>query len=215
MGQGVNGSVVTAVGLSAILMGCSPTQHAVIPPASSAITVEPLAVGPASVPSSGSIDPADADALSVGTGAVDTTGGSIPEGQMVSPFDAKNPVVGFLDPLLRNAIQDATQAAAAEGIAVSLTSGWRSKGFQKRLFDEAVGTFGSVDIASQFVASPEVSMHVAGKAVDVGPTAADDWMIRNGARFGLCQIYANEIWHFELAADTQGSCPPLRPNAAG
>jgi hypothetical protein len=40
-------------------------------------------------------------------------------------------------------------------------------------------------------------------------------MIRNGARFGLCQIYANEIWHFELAADAQGSCPPLRPNAAG
>jgi hypothetical protein len=194
MGQGVNGSVVTAVGLSAILMGCGPTQHAVIPPAAPSIAVEPLAVG---------------------TGAVDTTGGSLPDGQMVSPFDVKNPVVGFLDPLLRKAIQDAAQAAAAEGVEVSLTSGWRSKGFQKRLFDEAVGTFGSVDIASQFVASPEVSMHVAGKAVDVGPTAADDWMIRNGARFGLCQIYANEIWHFELAVDAQGSCPPLRPNAAG
>jgi hypothetical protein len=40
-------------------------------------------------------------------------------------------------------------------------------------------------------------------------------MIRNGSRFGLCQIYANEIWHFELAADKDGACPPLRPNAAG
>lgn len=215
MGQGVNGSVVTAVGLSAILMGCGPTQHAAIPPATHAVAVEPLAVGSASVPLSGSTDPARADALSVGTGAVDTTGGSIPEGQMVSPFDVKNPVVGFLDPLLRKAIQDATQAAAAEGVEVSLTSGWRSKGFQKRLFDEAVGTFGSVEVASQFVASPEVSMHVAGRAVDVGPTAADGWMIRNGARFGLCQIYANEIWHFELAVDSLGTCPPLRPNAAG
>jgi hypothetical protein len=44
---------------------------------------------------------------------------------------------------------------------------------------------------------------------------ADNWLIRNGSRFGLCQIYANEIWHFELAADQNGGCPPLRPNAAG
>jgi hypothetical protein len=58
-------------------------------------------------------------------------------------------------------------------------------------------------------------MHVVGKAVDVGPVAADEWMIHHGPRFGLCQIYANEIWHFELAVDAQGNCPPLRPNAAG
>jgi LAS superfamily LD-carboxypeptidase LdcB len=134
---------------------------------------------------------------------------------MVSPFDVENPVVGFLDPLLVKAIQAATRAAIAEGVDVKLTSGWRSKGFQKRLFDEAVTAYGSVDGASQFVASPDRSMHVVGKAVDVGPVVADEWMIHNGPRFGLCQIYANEIWHFELAVDAQGNCPPLRPNAAG
>ena len=39
--------------------------------------------------------------------------------------------------------------------------------------------------------------------MDVAPVDADNWLIRNGAQFGLCQIYANELWHFELAADQQ------------
>lgn len=214
MRQGVGGSVATALGLSAMLMGCGPVDHAPAPATGSAIAGVPLGVGPATSPSS--IGTATAtDVLSIGVGGVDTTGGSIPDGQMVSPFDVDNPVVGLLDPPLQQAIARATQAAAAEGVEVLLTSGWRSKGFQKRLFDEAVASYGSRDVASQFVASPDVSMHVVGKAVDVGPTNADDWMIRNGPRFGLCQIYANEIWHFELVADAQGNCPPLRPNAAG
>ena len=92
---------------------------------------------------------------------------------------------------------------------------WRTKGFQQRLFDDAVRTYGSVETAQQFVASPDTSRHVVGQAVDVGPADADNWLIRNGSRFGLCQIYANEIWHFELAADQNGNCPPLRANAAG
>ncbi len=215
MRQGVNGSVVTALGLSAILMGCGPTAQVPTLTTGPTVAVEPLTIGLAATPPPGDPDPAGDPALSIGTGAVDTTGGSIPDAQMVSPFDVNNPVVGFLDPLLLKAIQNAAQAAAAEGVEVKLTSGWRSKGFQRRLFDEAVTTYGSLEVASQFVASPNESMHVVGKAVDVGPTNADEWMIRNGARFGLCQIYANEIWHFELAVDAQGNCPPLRPNAAG
>ena len=113
------------------------------------------------------------------------------------------------------AIQKAARGAEADGVDVQITSGWRTKGFQQRLFDDAVRTYGNVDTAQQFVASPDESQHVLGKAVDVGPVEADTWLIRNGSRFGLCQIYANEIWHFELAADENGSCPPLLPNAAG
>jgi len=56
---------------------------------------------------------------------------------------------------------------------------------------------------------------VVGEAVDVAGNGASQWLIRNGAQFGLCQIYANENWHFELATDADGRCPPLRPNAAG
>jgi zinc D-Ala-D-Ala carboxypeptidase len=153
--------------------------------------------------------------LTIGPAATDTYGGWIPDGQTMSPFDLSNPALAQLDPALLKAIQDAADAAKAEGIDVRITSGWRSIGFQQRLFDDAVRTYGSVDIARQFVASPEVSKHVVGQAVDVAPVDADKWLIRNGAQFGLCQIYANEIWHFELAVDQQGNCPPLKPNAAG
>jgi D-alanyl-D-alanine carboxypeptidase len=139
----------------------------------------------------------------------------MPDKQTLTPFDVSNPIVGWVDPLLLKAIQDAARSAAADGIQMKVTSGWRSRGFQQRLFDIAVGTYGSVDAARQYVATPETSMHVAGKAVDIGAADADEWLIRNGSRFGLCQIYANEIWHFELAADEDGDCPPLKPNAAG
>jgi zinc D-Ala-D-Ala carboxypeptidase len=153
--------------------------------------------------------------LMIGTAATDTFGGWLPDGVALSPFDVSNPILAHLDPLLLKAIQDATRAADADGVELRITSGWRSKGFQQRLFDDAVLTYGSADIAKEFVASPEVSKHVVGEAVDVGPVEADNWLIRNGSRFGLCQIYANEIWHFELAADEHGTCPPLKPNAAG
>jgi D-alanyl-D-alanine carboxypeptidase len=153
--------------------------------------------------------------LKMGPAATDTYGGWIPDGQALSPFDTSNPALAQLDPALLAAIQDAANAAKQQGIELRINSGWRSPGFQQRLFDDAVRQYGSVQIASQFVASPEVSKHVVGQAVDVAPIDADRWLIANGAQFGLCQIYANELWHFELAVDAQGNCPPLRPNAAG
>jgi D-alanyl-D-alanine carboxypeptidase len=153
--------------------------------------------------------------LTIGPAANDTFGGWIPDGQTLSPFDVSNPALAQLDPALLNAVQAAANAAREQGIDLRINSGWRSRGFQQQLFDDAARTYGSVDIAKQFVASPDVSKHVAGQAVDVAPVEADKWLIRNGTQFGLCQIYANEVWHFELAVDSQGNCPPLRPNAAG
>ena len=153
--------------------------------------------------------------LTIGPAATDTYGGWLPDGHTLSPFDVSNPALAQLDPALLTAIQEAARAAKAQGVDLTITSGWRSKGFQQRLFDDAVRQYSSVQIASQFVASPDVSKHVVGQAVDVAPVDADKWLIRNGAQFGLCQIYANELWHFELAVDQQGNCPPLRPNAAG
>jgi zinc D-Ala-D-Ala carboxypeptidase len=164
-----------------------------------------LTTGPAS----------DDSAFSIGRAATDTIGGYLPDGQTLSPFDVTNPVIAWLDPPLLAAVQNAARSAKDDGIDVAITSGWRTKGFQQRLFDDGVRTYGSVEAAQQFVASPDTSRHVVGKAVDVGSVEADKWMIRNGPRFGLCQIYANEIWHFELAADADGNCPTLKPNAAG
>lgn len=174
----------------------------------------PLSVGQASTGTAAQQSAADGT-LAVGAAAVDTVGGLIADNALLSPFDVDSPAMRMLDPLLRKAIQDASRHAQGDGIVVQITSGWRSKGFQQRLFDDAVRRYGSDALAAQFVASPSVSRHVQGEAVDVAPVAADTWLVRNGAQFGLCQIYANEVWHFELVADGQGHCPPLRANAAG
>lgn len=188
--------MVAGIGLTLLLGACT---------ASLAAPAAQLTAGPAP----------DDDAFSIGPAATDTIGGYLPDGRTISPFDVSNPVIAWLDPPLLTAIQNAARDARDDGVDVQITSGWRTKGFQQRLFDDAVRAYGNVDIAQQFVASPDTSRHVVGKAVDVGPVEADTWLIRNGSRFGLCQIYANEIWHFELAANNDGSCPVLRPNAAG
>jgi zinc D-Ala-D-Ala carboxypeptidase len=190
----------TGVGLTLMLSACASA---------------PVPSAPTSTPVTQRAESTSDETFTIGPGATDTFGGWMPDDRTLTPFDVSNPVVGWMDPLLLKAIQDAARSAASDGIEMKVTSGWRSKGFQQRLFDHAVRTYGSVDAARQYVASPETSMHVVGKAVDIGAADADEWLIRNGSRFGLCQIYANEIWHFELAADKDGNCPPLKPNAAG
>lgn len=141
--------------------------------------------------------------------------GSLADGQILTPFDVQNPAVGRLEPRLLDAIQRAATAASTDGITMTITSGWRSPDFQQRLLDSAVAQYGSLAAAREYVQTPAASKHVVGEAVDVGGVGADQWLMANGAQFGLCRIYANEVWHFELATDAAGNCPPLLPNAAG
>ncbi|KAA0117994.1 M15 family metallopeptidase [Mycolicibacterium sp. P9-22] len=138
-----------------------------------------------------------------------------PEPRPLTAFDVADPAIGRLDPTLLAAVQNATSAAAAEGVTMTVTSGWRSPEFQQQLLDDAIVTYGSYAAARQYVQTPEQSRHVVGAAVDIGGPGADQWMITNGPRFGLCQIYANETWHFELTTDLFGACPALLPDAAG
>ncbi|ORA58873.1 M15 family metallopeptidase [Mycobacteroides franklinii] len=133
----------------------------------------------------------------------------------VSPFDTSSLAVIRLDPPLLRAVQDAATSAAADGVTLLITSGWRSRAFQQQLLDDAVQTYGSLAVARQWVATPDESHHVQGKAVDIGPAAAYGWMLAHSTQFGLCQVFANEKWHYELTADAEGQCPPLRVNAAG
>lgn len=156
-----------------------------------------------------------AAALSVPVAQAEPAGQTAPDTQPLTAFDVQDPAIGRLDPTLLAAVQNATSAAAAEGVTVTVTSGWRSPEFQQQLLDEAIATYGSYEAARQFVQTPQQSRHVIGTAVDIGGPGADQWMISNGARFGLCQIYANETWHFELTTDLFGACPALLPNAAG
>ena len=75
--------------------------------------------------------------------------------------------------------------------------------------------YGSLEEARKWVSTPELSAHVTGDAIDIGYTDADSWLMQHGADYGLCQIYSNEIWHFELATTPGGDCPPQLADASG
>lgn len=120
-----------------------------------------------------------------------------------------------LDAQLTRAITRAREAAVAEGVTIDITSGARTAEQQQVLFDNAVAKYGSAAEASKWVLPPDKSNHVLGKAVDVGPYAAAVWLQKNGVKFGLCQAYANEYWHFEVLAPAKGQkCPAPVANAA-
>ncbi|WP_311244008.1 M15 family metallopeptidase [Microbacterium sp. WCS2018Hpa-23] len=133
--------------------------------------------------------------------------GVIREEGTVSVFD-EVPAVTNLDADLLAAVRAAATAAEQDGVRMHVNSGWRSAEYQQVLRQDAVAEYGSEEEAARWVATPENSEHVSGDAVDLGPVAAQDWLSRNGAEFGLCQIYANERWHFELRpAAVANGCP--------
>ncbi|WP_378143915.1 M15 family metallopeptidase [Cnuibacter sp. UC19_7] len=139
-----------------------------------------------------------------GTGSAD---GALPDGATID--DDRYPGITRLDPTLRSALSAAAEAMAGDGIRMTVTSGWRSAALQEQLLQEAVGEYGSREQAERWVATPETSLHVAGQAVDVGPWDAAIWLDDHGAEYGLCRIYVNEPWHFELRLEAMGGgCPP-------
>lgn len=119
-----------------------------------------------------------------------------------------------LQPGVQRAVDRAIAAAAADGVELRVTSGWRSRDRQQQLFEEAVAKYGSPKEARHWVLPPEESEHVRGGAVDVGPASGARWLDEHGVRFGLCRRYDNEPWHFERLAAAKGSrCPAREPHA--
>ena len=81
--------------------------------------------------------------------------------------------------------------------------------YQNQLLREAVSEYGSEGEAARWVATAGTSAHVSGDAVDIGPVDATAWLSDHGAEFGLCQIYSNEPWHYELRPEAiDHGCPP-------
>ncbi|MGW4405961.1 D-alanyl-D-alanine carboxypeptidase family protein [Nonomuraea sp. NPDC004702] len=137
--------------------------------------------------------------------AYDEAEGAVPEG--VTVFDDGVPAVAGLDADLLRALRRAAAEAAGDGVEFVVNSGRRSPAYQERLRREAVARYGSEREAARWVASPDTSLHVSGEAVDLGAAAAG-WLSAHGAAYGLCQIYRNEPWHYELRPAAAGrGCP--------
>jgi len=134
--------------------------------------------------------------------------GALPDG--VTVFDDEFPGVVNLDPGLLQALRDAATDAADDGIEFYVNSGWRSPEYQNRLLREAISKYGSEQDAARWVATADTSAHVSGDAVDIGSFDATAWLSDHGAAYGLCQIYANESWHYELRPEAiDRGCPPM------
>ena len=141
-------------------------------------------------------------------GAVAEADGALPDG--VAVFDDQYPGVANLDPDLLRALREAATDAADDGIHFYVNSGWRSREYQNQLLREAVSEYGSEEEAARWVATADTSPHVSGDAVDIGPSDATAWLSEHGAEYGLCQIYRNEPWHYELRPEAiNHRCPRM------
>jgi D-alanyl-D-alanine carboxypeptidase len=143
--------------------------------------------------------------------AVGEADGVVPDG--VTVFDDAIPAVANLDPDLLEALRRAAAGAAPEGITFYVNSGWRSPAYQDQLLRAAVSKYGSQDAAARWVATATTSPHVSGDAVDIGHSDATAWLSEQGAEYGLCQIYRNEPWHYELRPRAVAhGCAPMYAN---
>ncbi|SED66517.1 D-alanyl-D-alanine carboxypeptidase [Amycolatopsis tolypomycina] len=134
--------------------------------------------------------------------------GALPAGLPV--FDDESPAVANLDPDLLDALRRAATDAAADGVVFVVNGGWRSWAYQEQLRRQAIAKHGSEAAAARWVTTADKSAHVRGQAVDVGPPAARAWLAEHGARYGLCQVYRNEPWHYELRPEAVvHGCPPM------
>ena len=140
-------------------------------------------------------------------GGLGEAGGAIPDGATI--FDGTVPGVAKLDADLLAALRRAATEAAGAGVRFTVDSGWRSQAYQEQLRQQAVSKYGSEAEAARWVATPQTSAHVKGEAVDIGSSGAT-WLSTHGAAYGLCRIYGNEPWHYELRSEAvDHGCPPV------
>jgi soluble lytic murein transglycosylase-like protein len=79
-------------------------------------------------------------------------------------------------------------AARRAGVALVVTSGFRSNAEQAALFAQRPDP--------KWVAPPGRSLHRLGTELDLGPPAAYAWLAANARRFGFVQRYSWEPWHY-------------------
>lgn len=180
-----------------------------------AITAASFSALPSSSSASPSVSSSDAPPTAPPgehRGALDETG-RVANG--VTVFDDGVPAVANLDPALLEALRQAASDAAGVGVEFVVNGGWRSPEYQDELFREAIAEYGSPEEAARWVATAATSSHVSGDAVDIGELDATAWLSEHGAAYGLCQIYDNEPWHYELRPEAiEHGCPATYRDAS-
>ena len=79
-------------------------------------------------------------------------------------------------------------AAAKDGVALLISSAYRSDREQAKLF--------AAHPDPKWVAAPGQSLHRFGTELDLGPSSAYGWLAANAQPFGFVQRYSWEPWHY-------------------
>jgi hypothetical protein len=87
-------------------------------------------------------------------------------------------------------------AARRDGIALLVTSGYRSDAEQRVLWEQ--------NPDPRMVAPPGTSLHRCGTELDLGPPEAYGWLAAHATEFGFLQRYSWEAWHYGF---TDGPAP--------
>jgi soluble lytic murein transglycosylase-like protein len=98
-------------------------------------------------------------------------------------------------------------AARADGVALTITSGYRSDAEQAVLWARRPDP--------KWVARPGTSLHRNGTELDLGPPSAYAWLAANAPRFRFVKRYAWEPWHFGLALNTGSTLSAAGDGRAG
>jgi hypothetical protein len=93
-------------------------------------------------------------------------------------------------------------AARDDGIALLVTSAYRSDAEQARLYAQHPDP--------RWVAPPGRSLHRLGTELDLGPAGAYGWLARNAERFHFIRRYAWEPWHFGYTLNPRSTPDPAR-----
>ncbi len=102
-------------------------------------------------------------------------------------------------PDVARAFDRMADAARADGVALLITSAFRSDAEQAVLFARHPDP--------KWVAPPGTSLHRNGTELDLGPDAAYGWLAANARRFGFQQRYGWEPWHYGYVLNAASSSP--------
>ena len=95
--------------------------------------------------------------------------------------------------------------ARADGVALIITSAYRSDAEQAQLYARHPDP--------KWVAPPGRSLHRYATELDLGPPAAYGWLARNASRFHFVQRYSWEAWHYGYTLNPRST--PDRYRVAG
>ena len=134
---------------------------------------------------------------------------AVPDGTTV--FDDEIPGVANLDSDLLGALRQAATDAADDGVEFVVDSGWRSPEYQEQLLRRGGRRSTAQKRKPPAGWPPPTRLRTCrGTRSTSGPPMPRRGCPQHGAEYGLCQIYGNEPWHYELRPEAgDHGCPPM------